>query len=919
MAELPTGTVTFLFTDLEGSTRLWEEHPDEMKAALAEHDRILHDAIEAHGGVVFSEMGDGMAAAFASPSDAIAAVVEAQLGLGSFDWGVTGPLRARMGLHAGEGVLRPDGQYVNQPLNRCARLMAIAHGGQVVVSDSVEHLVRGALPADVGLVDLGEHRLRDLASPIGVFQLTHPSLGRDFPPLKSLDALPGNLPIQVSSFVGREGELKRVVSELADARVITLTGVGGVGKTRLSLEVGAELVPDFRDGVWLVELAGVRDPEAVPDVVMGIFGLQPRAGLSAIQALQEFLQAKTLLLVIDNCEHLLRAVASVVDDVVRTCPGVRVLATSREGLNVAGERILAVASLDLPSETEELAAIADCDAVLLFVERARAVKAGFALDDSNARDVVQICRRLDGIALAIELAAARVSMLTPSELARRLDQRFRLLAGGQRSAVERHQTLRAAVDWSYDLLSETEQTLLDRLSIFVGGFSLEAAETVSAGGLVEADAVFDALAALVARSLVVADTEGVDTRYRLLETIRQYAQERLDDADGDGDQLRDAHAGYYADFGERAIPETAGLDGIAWQQRVELEYDNIRSAISWAVEAGDAATAVRLLAMWDMAPFFGTDVGLISSLFGAADAVVALPGAAEQPGYAGALGIAANVPHYRGDQELAKRLCDEALAAETRLGIEPSIAIAVLHLNIALAIGDAEEAVRRADRAVGLARTRGEPAWLLVTLGWSGLSRILLGDVDGAARDASEALAFMPRLPHTRAVRMGFGNAAFALGGSDPARALELIRQILDLIPPGELNMTWPMAGDLAARQGEQREALTYFVKGMDSMQWFGQRHGVGTVVGRIGVLIADDDPEAAAVLYAAGEALAPGFAHAPHTIADQQRALATLEASLGAARLAELQAQGAGLDVREAIDYVHAAVDQFLANDRDD
>ncbi|MEX2031359.1 MAG: LuxR family transcriptional regulator, partial [Dehalococcoidia bacterium] len=327
------------------------------------------------------------------------------------------------------------------------------------------------------------------------------------------------------------------MGELADARVVSLTGVGGVGKTRLALEVGAEVMPDFRDGVWLVELAGVRDPEAVPDVVIGTFGLQPRAGLSASEALQEFLQTKTLLLLVDNCEHLLRAVASLVDDVVRACPGVRVLATSREGLNVAGERILAVASLEVPDDAEDLAAIADCDAVVLFVERARAVKAGFVLDDSNARDVAQICRHLDGIALAIELAAARVAMLTPPDLARRLDQRFRLLSGGQRSAVERHQTLRAAVDWSYDLLSEAEQQLLDRLSIFVGGFSLDAAETVAAGGVVAPDAVFDALAALVARSLVVADTEGVDTRYRLLETIRQYAQEHLDGG-GDGDRLR---------------------------------------------------------------------------------------------------------------------------------------------------------------------------------------------------------------------------------------------------------------------------------------------------------------------------------------------------------------------------------------------
>ena len=331
MVELPTGTVTFLFTDLEGSTRLWEEHPEAMRAALARHDEILRGAIEQHGGVVFSEMGDGMAAAFASAGDALAAVLDAQLGLGSFEWGETGPLRARMGLHTGEGDLRPDGQYVNQPLNRCARLMAIAHGGQVVVSESVESLVRGALPADVGLVPLGEHRLRDLTRAIGVFQVTHPGLVREFPPLRSLDVLPGNLPVQMTSFVGREQELARVVAELGDARVVTLTGVGGVGKTRLALEVAAEVVPQYRDGAWLTELAGVRDPEAVPDALVSMFGLQVSGGSSATTTLVEFLRGKELLLVVDNCEHLLRAVAGLVDEVVRGCPGVRVLVTSREG------------------------------------------------------------------------------------------------------------------------------------------------------------------------------------------------------------------------------------------------------------------------------------------------------------------------------------------------------------------------------------------------------------------------------------------------------------------------------------------------------------------------------------------------------------------------------------------------------------
>ena len=384
----------------------------------------------------------------------------------------------------------------------------------------------------------------------------------------------------------------------ATQRVVTLTGVGGVGKTRLALEVAAEVVPQFRDGAWLAELAGVRDPEAVPDALVSMFGLQVSGGASATATLVEFLRAKELLLVVDNCEHLLRPVAGLVDEVVRGCPGVRVLVTSREGLNVAGERMLGVASLDVPPEGAGLEAIAQCDAVALFVERARAVKASFALDETNADAVAQVCRRLDGIALAIELAAARVAMLTPAEVARRLDQRFRLLAGGQRTTVERHQTLRAAIDWSYELLSETEQLLLDRLSIFVGGFSLEAAEAVTVDGAIDADNVFELLATFVARSLVVADTDGDETRYRFLETIRQYAQDRLD-ASGDGDRMRSAHAAYFADFVEAAITNLVGRDGLEWQRRFELEFDNVLAARSWATDTPDVDIALRLVCVWD--------------------------------------------------------------------------------------------------------------------------------------------------------------------------------------------------------------------------------------------------------------------------------------------------------------------------------
>jgi predicted ATPase len=518
-----------LFTDVEGSTRHWQEDEAAMRAALARHDKLVRAAIEDCGGVVFSTMGDGMAAAFANASDAVRAALDAQAAL-------AGVLPVRMGLHTGEAELR-DGDYFGTTVNRCARLTAVAHGGQVLCSEATASLVREAFPTL--LADLGEHRLRDLARPVRVFQVGE---GR-FPPLRTLDAFPGNLPLQLSSFIGREKELERAAAALADSRIVTLTGVGGVGKTRLALQVAAEVLPRFADGAWLVELAPVRDPDGVPDAVAAVFEVTPRSGQSLLQALVEFLRGKQLLLVVDNCEHLLEPAATLIETLERACPRVAVLATSREGLGIDGERMLAVPSLVSPRAGASPEAVAEAAAVRLFVDRAQAVKAEFSVTSDNAAAVAQVCRRLDGVPLAIELAAARVQAMNPAELARRLEQRFEVLAGGKRGAVERHQTLRAAIDWSYELLSGAQQRLLARLTVFAAGCTLEAAEAVCASGAVEAGAVWELVAALVARSLVVAEDQGAETRYRLLETIRQYGEERLEEH-GETAELRHRHAEY---------------------------------------------------------------------------------------------------------------------------------------------------------------------------------------------------------------------------------------------------------------------------------------------------------------------------------------------------------------------------------------
>ncbi|HKH51609.1 MAG TPA: NB-ARC domain-containing protein, partial [Mycobacterium sp.] len=467
--DAPSGTVTFLLTDLEGSTRMWEQDPESMKVAMVRHDDLLQKAVADNRGFVFGRMGDGMAAAFSTAGTAVTAAVTFQRALAEEPWKTAPPLRARIGLHTDEGVVVNDNNYVSQPVNRAAGLMAAAHGGQIVVSGATETLVRDELLHGTRLTDLGEHRLRDLGGAMRIFQLGETDRLDEFPPLRSLDSFPGNLPAQASSFIGRQAEVAQIASALDESRVVTITGVGGVGKTRLALQVAADVLPRYRDGVWLVELAPIRDPDGVAQAVASMLHLSNRGGQSLEDSLVEMLAHKELLLLLDNCEHLLGPAARLVTRIERDCPGVTVLATSREGMAVDGEQLIALPPLQAGEPGGHLAPLVHTDAVNLFVERARRVKANFLLTEHNSRAVVEVCQRLDGVPLTIELAAARVIALSPAELAKRLDRRFQVLAGGRRGAVERHATLRAAIDWSYELLNPAEQRLLARLAAFSGG------------------------------------------------------------------------------------------------------------------------------------------------------------------------------------------------------------------------------------------------------------------------------------------------------------------------------------------------------------------------------------------------------------------------------------------------------------------
>jgi predicted ATPase/class 3 adenylate cyclase len=567
----PSGVVTFLFTDIEGSTRRWESDADAMRSALIGHDKTLRTAIEDHDGFLFSHTGDGVVAAFASPISAVSAAIDAQREL---------QLPVRMGIATGEAELR-DGDYFGTVLNRAARVMAAGHGGQILVADSTAGLLSG-----VELVNLGPRRLRDLPNPIAIFQLAAHGLRAEFPPLRTIDSSHGNLRPAASRLIGRDDDVEEVASAMRSNRLVTLAGVGGVGKTRLAVEVAAVLADEFPDGVWVFELASVADPAAVPDAVAAVLGITQQPGMTMSESIAAALEGRVRLLVFDNCEHVVDAAADLIDVILAGSATVKILSTSREGLGLADERLWRVPSLEVVAAIE------------LFAERAvRALSA----EESEA--VEEICRRLDGIPLAIELAASRMESMTATEMRDRLDHRFKLLVRSRRG-LERHQTLRQAVSWSYDLLEDSERSLLERCSVFAGGFDVQGAHAVSGSEDVDEFAILDLLDTLVRKSLLVADRSTGGTRFSMLETIRQFAEEKLVER-GEAAEASSAHAQYFADRETDILAlwdSPRQREAYAW---FATELANLRTAFRWAADSGDLDVAASIATYGWILAFFG--------------------------------------------------------------------------------------------------------------------------------------------------------------------------------------------------------------------------------------------------------------------------------------------------------------------------
>ena len=699
--------VTFLFTDIEGSTGLWEAHPGQMRSALAHHDVVVHGAIEECGGRLVKSTGDGAFAVFTSPHDAVGAAVAAQTALAAADWPEPIVLRTRMGVHAGQATVRND-DYFGPDVNRAARIMAAGHGGQIVCSAAVAEQIRETFP----LLDLGEHRLRDLQAAVHLFQVDAAGRSSVFPPLRSLDAYRSNLPYELSSFVGRSAQLRDLVELLRGSRVVSIVGVGGVGKTRLGLQVGSDLLPDYPDGVWLCELAAVLDPADLPDAVAAAAGYIPPQGVPVAEGLLRFLERRHLLLILDNCEHLVSAVAEFVAATTARAPHLSVLATSREALGIRGEHSFPLPSLGMAERADPESVLAS-ESGGLFVARASEARGTLTLDEQTAGAVRGLCARLDGIPLALEIAAAQTAMMTPAEILTRLDRQFRLAAGG-RIALERHQTLRAAIDWSYNLLTEDQQALLSGLSVCVGGFDLDAAAAIGAGmGVDEFDA-FETLRALVGKSLVERAERDGRSRYRLLEMIRQYAAEKLAVTEV-SPQARDAHARHYLALAISLFQDLTTAADYQALGLLETDTANIGAAGRWLLddqrhtELLDFFRRLRFVDYIQLPPNTNEELGRL-----AADAATQ-PGAAALPGFPDACYAASNRAFLNDDVPEIRRWV--ALAKTTSAG---QTSPGVLHFESVVAIlgdGDPARAATLARTAADQSRRRGDDNAAALSLG----------------------------------------------------------------------------------------------------------------------------------------------------------------------------------------------------------
>jgi predicted ATPase/class 3 adenylate cyclase len=810
-----------MFTDIEGSTRLWERDAKAMSRALAAHDTLARTAVQDNGGTVVKMTGDGMYAVFGDAVDALQAAVAMQTSLSDPDMTHGLALPIRCGIHVGM-VERRDNDLFGAAVNRAARIEAAAHGGQVLVSQALFDDVQERLPDDFALRDLGAVRLRDLGAAESLYQLVHPQLRDRFPALRSLEATPNNLPQQVTSFVGREREIAEAKRLLAKARLLTLLGMGGHGKTRMSLQIAGDMLEEFPDGVWFVDLAPIQDPALVPGLVAQILGVQEEPGKPVVHTLCAQVKKHKALFILDNCEHLMKASADLANALLRAAPGVRIIATTREALRIPGEQVCPVLPLGVPQGEVSAEDLLRSDAVLLFIERARLHKPAFAVTESNTPALAELVARLEGIPLAIELAAARVRSMSIEDLNVRLKDRFRLLTGGSRVALERQQTLRALVQWSYDLLKPDETATLDRLAVFAGGFDLAAAEAVCGVDPISPFDVPDLVTSLVEKSLVLVEESDDGMRYGMLETIREFSRERLQ-ASGDLAAMGERHCNYFLDLAKTARDRLLGAEQAEGTRRLEAELDNVRAAIALALAGGvDTVIAVKyivaLMRFWTLRGYATEGRGIVRAALG-------LPAVQEaNVPRAFALYVGGVLATEQGDYVEAKAMLRECVEIRRRLDHprEEAASLAML-AGIYLTEGDAAKAREEAERALEIFRKLDEPLGEGIGLHRLGEICVQLDDKASAKTYFEEGLAIAKSHKHQELesdCERGLGELAlhagdFAAARARFARSETICRNAQDkrgaAIALWHLGKTDAAGGDLDAARPRLLEALAAF------------------------------------------------------------------------------------------------------------
>jgi predicted ATPase/class 3 adenylate cyclase/tetratricopeptide (TPR) repeat protein len=910
MAELPTGTVTFLFTDIEGSTRLWGEHPEAMKEALALHDELLLTAIEDSGGYVFSASGDAFSAAFARGHQAVSAALVAQRAFRSQDWGGAA-LRVRMALHTGEADER-RGDYFGPALNEAARLLAAGHGGQVLVSAATKEVLGSGLPDNSRLRDLGEHRLKDLTRAVRVFQLTHPDLIGEFPALRTLEAFPNNLPAQLSSFVGRKQELAEIEKLLQGARLVTLTGAGGCGKTRMALQAAASVLSEFPDGVWFVDLAPVADPELVVATTARSMGLGEPGDRRALDVLLAFVEARKTLIVLDNCEHLLGPASRLTADMLQAAPQVRVLATTREPLRLQGEVVWPVPPLQVPADDTASGDLLRFESVRLFQERAESARPGFRVTDANGEAIRQICRRLDGIPLALELVTARLRVLSTKEIAARLDDSLSVLGTAGEDVAPHHRTLGATLDWSFGLLSKEEQRLLSQLSVFMGGFTMEATEQVCSGEGVEIREVLGLITGLADKSLVVVGEGSSGTRYRLLETLRQYALRKLAEA-GEEAAFRKRHAEYFAQLAEESFPQLIGPDEVQWLDRLEDEVDNLRSALAWHLEA-DEIEQGQLMA-GALYRFWGRSLRNLEARNWLERMLNASP-TLGMPRARVLLGLS-TVSGFSVVERSS--FLDEALELYGSFGPQYELETARNNRAVwALTQGDWRLAASLYQEGLDRARQRGDEGLIGRLAGnLSALKAEWEGDLEAAALLAGEAVAAARKFGSPEGIHSALCTSAdvamhrqeFPLAVSALEEALEIERE------PGA--RIWYVGdallglADVAYRAGRLDQAIDYLSQHHDQIEMLGYDDpharslaGLFSLFLRAKIELARDNHLRGVVLMAAVDSVDKDVVLPPSDTKQIDEALSRARQALGEESFTTAWNEGAALTLSQALDY---------------